>query len=633
MRSRLILRNRYIFLGDLFLIIASVLGSFVLRLNLGPLLVDHFLRATIMLGLALVIKPVVYYAFGLYRRLWVYASVQELKLIAIAVTLASIFISIIITILQAFQVFPGFSRSVLFIDWILSLIAVGGLRFAARIILENQSSTTTENRRTRRVLIVGAGDAGVLAVRELQKTSRTSSDGTVLVPVCFIDDDPVKQRQEIHGVPVVGELSDLPQVVKKYQIEEVVIAMPSVSGQVIRNVTDACRSQGVPFRTIPSLPELIGGKVSVNRLREVDITDLLRREPIHSDQVLIGQTLKDRRILITGAGGSIGSELCRQIARWGPAEIILIGHGENSIFEILLELNETYPQIPVYAVIGDIRNPDRMRQIFERHQPQVVFHAAAHKHVTLMEMNVVEAVTNNILGTQVLVNLAIETAVERMVMISSDKAVYPSSIMGATKRVAELIVLDSARRSGKSFSVVRFGNVLGSRGSIVPLFKRQIASGTPITITHPEMKRYFMTIPEAVHLVLQASAMGVGGETFVLKMGEQIRIVELAEDLIRLSGLEPGKDIEIVFTGAKPGEKLSEELWQTDAEVKETTHPDIVQVEEDNLCTSDELAKSVDTLIANAHQGKSSEIEGLLRKMIPGAVIRPPDATDLGSLV
>jgi FlaA1/EpsC-like NDP-sugar epimerase len=250
-----------------------------------------------------------------------------------------------------------------------------------------------------------------------------------------------------------------------------------------------------------------------------------------------------------------------------------------------------------------------------------------------MEMNVEEAVTNNILGTQVLVDLSIETPVERMVMISSDKAVCPSSIMGATKRVAELIVVDSARRSGKSFSVVRFGNVLGSRGSIVPLFKRQIAGGGPITITHPDMKRFFMTIPEAVHLVLQASAMGVGAETFVLRMGEQIRIVELAEDLIRLSGLEPEKDIEIVFTGAKPGEKLSEQLWESDATVKETAHPDIIQVEEDNLCSPEELSKAVDTLIADARQGKTKEIEVLLRKMIPGAVIRPPSATDVGALV
>lgn len=633
MKPRLVFSNRYIFLGDLFLIIASVLGSFVLRLNLGPLLVDHFTRAMVMLGLALIIKPIIYYAFGLYRRLWIYASIQEMKLIAIAVTLASILISIIITILQAFQVFPGFSRSVLFIDWLLSLIAVGGLRFAARIALENQSNPSSLNQKTRRVLIVGAGDAGVLALRELQKSSRISPDGTNLVPVCFVDDDPVKIKQEIHGVPVVGELAALPQVIKKYKIDEVVIAMPSAPGQVIRNVTNLCLSQGVPFRTIPSLPELIGGKVSVNRLREVEISDLLRREPIHIDDQLIGQTLKDRRILITGAGGSIGSELCRQIARWEPAEMILIGHGENSIFEILLELNESYPQTPVYAVIGDIRNIDRMRQVFERHQPQVLFHAAAHKHVTLMEMNIEEAVTNNILGTQVLVELAIETPVERMVMISSDKAVYPSSIMGATKRVAELIVMDAARKSGKSFSVVRFGNVLGSRGSIVPLFKRQIASGGPITITHPDMKRYFMTIPEAVHLVLQASAMGAGTETFVLRMGEQVRIVELAEDLIRLSGLEPGKDVEIIFTGAKPGEKLSEQLWETDAIVRETTHPDIIQVEEDNLCEPNELTQAVDTLIADAQQGKAYEIEVLLRKMIPGAVIRPPDATDVGSLV
>jgi FlaA1/EpsC-like NDP-sugar epimerase len=357
-----------------------------------------------------------------------------------------------------------------------------------------------------------------------------------------------------------------------------VIAIPAAPGPIVRLVIDICRVKNIPFRTMPGMYELIGGKVSVNRLREVNINDLLRRESAWIDDDTVGSELKGKRILVTGAGGSIGLELCRQAAQWRPAQLALLGHGENSIFDALLELSETHQNLPLVPIIADIRDVDRIQDVFSDYRPEVVFHAAAHKHVPLMEVNIEEAVTNNVLGTKSVVDAALACGTERLVLISTDKAVQAKSVMGATKRMAEMILHDAAERSGRPFVTVRFGNVLGSRGSIVPLFKRQISRGGPVTITHPEMKRYFMTIPEAVHLVLQAAGMGQSGELFVLRMGEQVRILDLAEDLIRLSGLEPGEDIQIVFTGIRPGEKLSESLWDEGLDYKPTEHADIVQV-------------------------------------------------------
>ncbi|HPO59294.1 MAG TPA: nucleoside-diphosphate sugar epimerase/dehydratase, partial [Anaerolineaceae bacterium] len=363
----------------------------------------------------------------------------------------------------------------------------------------------------------------------------------------------------------------------------------------------------------------------------VDITDLLRRQPAQIQDDLVGATLSGRVVLVTGAGGSIGRELCRQIARWGPSELILLGHGENSIFESLLELRESFPLLPMHPVIADVRDEPRLRNVFKAHRPEVVFHAAAHKHVPMMEMNVEEAITNNILGTRNLVEVALETGVQRLVMISSDKAIRPVNIMGATKRMAEMIVLDGARRSGRAFSVVRFGNVLGSRGSVVPIFKRQIAAGGPITITHPDMRRYFMTIPEAVYLVLQAASMGKGMETFVLNMGEQVRILDLAEDLIRLSGLEPGKDIEIVFTGVRPGEKLSEDLFE-EGNFEKTDHPDVFRLENQAVLQGEELQNAIDELVKLARQGEGQVAVNLLDSLIPGSAVRstpPPGITSI----
>jgi FlaA1/EpsC-like NDP-sugar epimerase len=627
MKPRVLLRNRLVLLGDLSLIVIAALGSFALRLDLGPLFIYYLPQAFWLVGVALVIKPVVFYSFGLYRRLWVYASIHELLLIVIAVSTSSVLVSMAVVGLLALNIVPNFPRGALPIDWLLSLALIGGLRFSLRVLAESQSNLASGGHQSRRVLVVGAGDAGALVVREMQKNS-----GLPLTPVCFVDDDLDKQKQQIHGVPVAGTLADMTRILDSKRIDEVIIAIPSAPGRVVRQVADVCRSKGMPFRTMPGIYELIGGKVNVSRLREVDITDLLRRETAHMDDRLIGESLGGRRVLITGAGGSIGRELCRQVARWGPSALILLGHGENSIFESLVDLEDNFPSLPVHAVIADVRDLDRLMVVFDNLRPQVVFHAAAHKHVPLMEANVEEAITNNVIGSRNVVEVSLNYGVERMVMISSDKAIRPTSVMGAAKRLAEMIVLDAAHRSGMAFSVVRFGNVLGSRGSIIPIFKRQIAQGGPVTITHPDMKRYFMTIPEAVHLVLQASAMGNGGEVFVLNMGEQVRILDLAEDLIRLSGLEPGRDIDIVFTGIRPGEKLSEELWDKWTRYEPTQHPDIVLLGEEDLMSGSALIRAIDELGLLAREGDSAAIIRLLDEFIPGAAVRsapPPDLTSI----
>ena len=341
----------------------------------------------------------------------------------------------------------------------------------------------------------------------------------------------------------------------------------------------------------------------------------------------------DARVLVTGAGGSIGRELCRQIARWDPSELFLLGHGENSIFETLIELEQSYPSLKLHPLIADIRDKEHINNLFSTYQPQVVFHAAAHKHVPLMQANIEEAVSNNVLGTRTIVDASIENNVERLVMISTDKAICPTSVYGATKRIGEMLILDAARRTGKSFSVVRFGNVLGSRGSVLLRFKRQIDYGGPVTVTHPDMERYFMTIPEAVHLVLQASAMGKGGEVFVLNMGEQIKILDLAQDLIRLSGLEPGKDIEIVFTGIRPGEKLSEALWDEGADYLSTIHPDILRLNENEVLTSNDLDAVTNNIIELGINGDPEQIVSMLNKTVPGAVVSSTPAPDITSMI
>ena len=604
----------------------SVIFSYLLRLEINQVTRDYLVNVGVMLLIALIAKPLIYRSFGLYHRFWAYASARELITITSAVTIASIIVGGTMYLLNGFRVFEYFARSVPIIDWMLSLLFVGGVRFMPRFFAEGLLSRKALSGGGQ-ALIIGAGDAGALVVRELQKNPQLN-----ITPIAFLDDNSEKQNVRIHGVPVVGKLSDLNDQIETQPITEVIIAIPSAPGRVVRQVAEVCREKKMPFRTMPGIYELLGGIVSVSRLREVDITDLLRREHTHLDDQLVGQTLGEKRVLVTGAGGSIASELCRQISRWNPSEMVLVGHGENSIFEIIIEMEESFPSIRMHPVIADVRDKRRLEIIFERYDPQVVFHAAAHKHVPLMEKNVEEAVTNNVLGTKNVVDVSRQFKVERLVMISTDKAVCPTSVMGATKRLAEMVVLDAAVQYKQCFSIVRFGNVLGSRGSVVPMFRRQIAVGGPVTITHQDMERYFMTIPEAVHLVLQAFAIGQGGELFLLNMGEPVRILDLAEDLIRLSGLEPGEDIEIVFTGMRPGEKMSEVLWDEGSEYHKTDHPEITRLDDNGLLSGDELTRIVEKLVRLSEKGDVEGVVKILDEVIPGANIQgtpPPELTSV----
>lgn len=612
------IRNRYIFIVDLLMIVVCVVFSYMLRFEFDMEQMELYLPSAYwMLGICLVLKPLIYIRFGLYSHLWAYASVDELRLIALAVAAASGTVTLIMLILhKVLKLFVGFPRSVPIIDFVLSLLAVGGIRFGVRLLAAHQKekAVRADLRYMKRVLIVGAGDAGVMVCKEMLKNPQLKQK-----PVGFIDDDAQKLHQEINGVKVLGLISQVDSIIDRYYVDTVLFAIPSAPGRVVRLVSDVCRKKDVPFQTMPGIYELLGGTVNINRIREVEITDLLRRDPVKLDQDNVGPILTDKVVLITGAGGSIGREIVRQTARWNPKKMLLLGHGENSIFGTMLMMSTEFPNMDVEPIIVDVRDLRRVRWVFETYRPQVVFHAAAHKHVHLMEVNISEAVTNNIIGTQNVVRTAKEFNVERFVMISTDKAVRPVNIMGASKRVAENIVLNESIDTNAKYTVVRFGNVLGSRGSVVPIFQEQIRKGGPVTVTDPNMERYFMTIPEAVYLVLESAGLSENRETFVLDMGKQVRIMDLAEDLIRLSGLEPGRDIEIRFTGIRPGEKLSEDLWNKGQTLEPTIHPDIYKLERHDLIPKEKLDPLVERLHELADEEKEDEIRKLLNGIIPDA--------------
>ena len=579
--SLLTLRNRYFVAIDAVGLCLTPALAIVLRTdNLSSLdLYGPALAVYTVLGLA--VRLVVFFRFGLYRRYWRYASVDDLVQIVLAVMVAMTVIGAIFFGLR----FPAFSadppswsiarlpRSLPLLDGMLALALVSATRFSVRIA-ERSLRRQPKGAKRQRVVVVGAGDAGQMIVKEMQTKPQLG-----LEPVGFLDDDPRKRGVRIHNVPVWGGRELLESMVHEYGVGQAIIAMPSASGKTIRELVALCEQVGVPAKTVPGMNEILDGSVSVRQVRDVQIEDLLRRDPVQTDVSAVERMVRGCRVLVTGAGGSIGSELCRQIIRCEPAELVLVGHGENSIFTIHNELlhlaNVTHHVARITPVIADVRDMERLGRVFAAHRPEIVFHAAAHKHVPLMEGNVCEAVTNNVLGTANMLRLSETHDVRHFVLISTDKAVNPSSVMGATKRVAELLVQQAARQSGRPFVAVRFGNVLGSRGSVVLTFKDQIARGGPLTVTHPDVRRFFMTIPEAVQLVLQAATLGQGGEVFLLDMGEPVRIVDLAQDLVRLSGLEVGRDIDIVFTGLRPGDKLFEELFAGGEEYGPTPHDKI----------------------------------------------------------
>ncbi len=636
------LRNRYLMTIDIVGLVIIPPLAMLLR-NDDPGIVGPFSNALLVYTLVMLFgKILVFVRSELYSELWAYASIPALITVMRALALSGILeLVLFFGLLLPIGLVPaGFPRSIPIISSLLTVFWISGSRLGIRIIYSEFRDQGTAYH-SRRVLIAGAGAAGALTIKELQNNSQLG-----FVPVGFVDDDPQKISRRVHGVPVLGPLGDIPNLVKQHHIDEVIITMPTAPGKVIREVVQLCRQVKVPSKTIPALYDIVRGTARIDDVRSVQLEDLLRRGVIETDVTQVMLLLTGGRVLVTGAGGSIGSELCRQIKMFRPAEMIILGHGETSIFQIMKELGESpVSDMKITPVIADVRDQERMDQVFRSLRPDVVFHAAAHKHVYLMQENIPESVTNNVLGTRTLVDLANRYDVRRFVMVSSDKAVNPTSVMGVTKRIAELIVQDAANRSGKPFVTVRFGNVLGSRGSVVPLFKHQIAMGGPVTVTHPGVTRYFMTIPEAVQLILQAATMGKGGEVFVLDMGEQIKVIDLARDLIRLSGFTE-EDIEIKITGLVPGEKMFEELFYEEDRIERTSHDKImvsysrmdhdvpVSMGEGNVSIhqhivsgipgyEDSLAMDVTTIIEAAHQGSENIVSRLFSKLVPQ--FRTPD--------
>lgn len=576
----------------------------------------HFHNLLLIFPVAIPGSLVIFWTLGLYNRTLRFTSIPDMMAVFNAVTIGSMLKMAYLYL----NINLEYSRSILILDWMMNLLLIGSSRIAPRIFLNLVETEPVrrillgkDDSRLRRVLIFGAGRAGESVVREIQRNENLRYE-----VVGFLDDEPEKLGQIIHGCKVLGNRSILNQVIAVKKVEEIIIAIPSASGEVLREIVKLCRDTRIRFKTLPGLQDLIDGRLVSLQIRDIAIEDLLRRAPTEINLAEIAAYITGKNVLITGAGGSIGSEICRQILPFRPSKLILLGHGETSIFNILNELMKD-PQVTanqLVPLIADIQDINKLRSIFIAHQPQIVFHAAAHKHVPLMEANPDESVKNNILGTQNLVSVSHDAGIERFVMISTDKAVNPTSVMGATKRVAELVLKAYAKRSPTRFTAVRFGNVLGSRGSVIPIFKRQIEEGGPITITHPNMIRYFMTIPEASKLVIQAGAFGKGGEVFVLDMGEPVKIVDLASDLLRLAGLEAGRDIQIVFTGIRPGEKMYEEILTAEEGITATRNRKIFVAKPEEV-DEEALLANLATLFHSAENSNSRRIIETLRSLIP----------------
>lgn len=568
---------------DIAVVVSMPIIALTIRLEGDYLAYEMYLThllAFIPLTVPIVIG--VFYIFGLYRRLWRYATVQDMLAIVGAVTVAACMVTMIG--LYTKLIIP---RSVYVMSWIFIIAMMISSRLIVKLTAYAQIPNS-EQEKLNRFLIVGAGDAGALIAREIKQRNANSLVG-------FVDDDRVKIGKAILGVPILGDTQEISELVQQKQITEIIIAMPSADGDAIRRISQLCRKSGCRVRILPGIYELIEGEATMTQLRDIDINDLLRRESVHFNPREVGVYITNKTVMVTGAGGSIGSELARQIARLNPAKLYLLGRGENSVYEIHQEIINAHPHLHCTPIIADVSDEQRIRCIFAEYKPQIVFHAAAHKHVPLMEAQPTEAIKVNIFGTKNLAEAANDNNTEIFVMISTDKAVNPTSVMGASKRTAELVVQNANTDSQTKFVVVRFGNVLGSRGSVIPLFRKQIAVGGPITITHPDMVRYFMTIPEAAQLVMQAGMMAKGGEVFLLDMGKPVRILDMAKDLIELHGLVPDKDIKFVFTGLRPGEKLYEELLTAEEGAEKTANKKIFKAKIKNV-DADRLNRYLDIL-------------------------------------
>ncbi|MCB5560420.1 polysaccharide biosynthesis protein [Anaerosalibacter bizertensis] len=555
-------RKKYmLILLDIFLVNLAYFLSLYIRFEgqIDEVYLNNYMNHIVIITF---IKIFIFYLFKLYKSLWKFASIDEM----IEVVSASIVSNIVAT---AYMMIVGVKlpRSIYLMVPIMDMAFVGGTRFSYRVLRRLRYSTSMGGDSSKKVLIIGAGAAGAMVIKELRNHNTLRSQ-----PVAIVDDDPRKIGQNINGIPVLGTRKDIPYICEVQNIDEIIIAIPSANKKNISEIVSECKKTKCKTKILPGIYELIDGRVSVTKIRDVDIGDLLGREEIHLDMEDISKYIKGKKVLVTGGGGSIGSELCRQISRFEPEELAILDIYENNAYDIQNELKRRYKRLNLKVIIASVRDKDRIESIIDEERPDVVFHAAAHKHVPLMEENPEEAIKNNVFGTLNLVQATDKYNVKRFVLISTDKAVNPTNVMGATKRICEMIIQSMNSISDTEFVAVRFGNVLGSNGSVIPLFKKQIAEGGPVTVTHEEVTRYFMTIPEACQLVLQAGAMASGGEVFVLDMGEPVKIIDLANDLIRLSGFEPDVDIPIKIVGLRPGEKLFEELLLDEEGISNTSH-------------------------------------------------------------
>lgn len=589
---------------DVFLWALAGFLAFGLRLEGWP--APYWKTILYYLLLSLPVKSILVWAYGLHLQAWSRFGFRDLWRLGQAVA-AGTLLHFLGTLLLGETL--GMPRSVPLLEGGVAFLLMGVVRFLVRRYWERTRASGAEGIR---VLIVGAGDAGSMVARELLRHPEAG-----LLPVGFLDDDPNKRGQTLMGLKVWGPLDQLPAAVRALGAEEVLIAMPSAPGSVVRKVVELARRTGVRYRILPALYEVVSKEITASQIREVRLEDLLRREPVKLDVAAIASYLRDRVVMVTGAGGSIGSEIVRQVARFAPKQVLLVGKGENSLFLLEEELKDRFPSLFYKVLVADVRDRERMDYLFRTYQPEVVFHAAAHKHVPMMEANPDEAVFNNVVGTRNVVQLCLDYGVERLVNISTDKAVNPTSVMGASKRVAEMVVAWGASRAGvqQHLVSVRFGNVLGSRGSVVPIFMEQIRNRKPVTVTHPEVKRYFMTIPEAAQLVLQAGGLGGKGTVYVLDMGEPIRVVDLAQDLIRLAGLEPERDIPIIFTGLRPGEKLFEELLTAEDGVVDSPHPKILVARINGI--PEDFEDLLEDLLQAARSRDGARIREAFRRLVP----------------
>jgi len=603
--------NRWAALShDIFMVVVAWYLAYLFRFDLGDIPLEYHSPAIKYLAILLPIQVILFWTNGLYKGVWRFSSVPDLLRI-----LKSTVMGTVLSIVVIFIVFrlEGLPRSVPILYLLFLMFFLGGSRLAYRWLKDNKIRITNGAR----VLIVGAGNTGELLVRDMLRNSDDAYQ-----PVAFVDDGKNMRGKEIHGVPVRGVTQDLPALCEELLIDVIVLAIPSASLKERKRIIDICEVTAIPFRTVPQLDSLISGQVSVNQLREVSIEDLLGRDPVKLDWEGIRSGLNGKTVMVSGAGGSIGSELCRQLARLSIDKLILVENSEYNLYQIELELKQSHPDLLLYACLVDIKDEESIERLFKRYSPSVVFHAAAYKHVPMMEYHVREAVYNNIIGTRIMADMANQYRASEFIMISTDKAVNPTNVMGTTKRIAEIYCQNLNAKSDTKYITVRFGNVLGSAGSVVPLFRKQIIEGGPVTVTHRDIERFFMTIPEACQLIMQASILAKGGEIFVLDMGEPIKITYLAEQMILLSGRVPNEDIDIEYTGLRPGEKLYEELFHEQEELSSTSHEKILLAQH-RLVDFNMLCEAIDEMKQAIPTYNENLLVESMAKLVPESTLKP----------